>query len=294
MDSLNESTELFLLDQMLLGRAAWTRIKHRQELRRYGRWLADRDWRAVTPRELQSYVRTRAHLGASARAGTIGSLRVFYAWAAIEGYVVVSPAAGLRIPTRPQPTPRALTIAQVRQLVAHLARQTGLRARRDEACLLAALYAGLRACELAKLRWGDVDLDAGVIVVRLSKWHHGRVVPIHPALRPILVAWQATQALGADAPVFGDTHEDSTAGRPITAARVGKIARAAKVATGLPLTAHVLRHTFATWTLRRSKDLYAVSKALGHSNVKVTEVYLSADTDQIAEAIGSLPSPQDW
>lgn len=294
MDSLDQAIGLFLLDQTLAGRAAWTRIKHRQELRRFGRWLGDRDWRALTPRDLQAYARTRAHLGPSARAATIGSLRVFYGWAAGAGALATSPAAQLRIPRRPQPTPRALTIAQIRQLIAYLARQTGLRARRDEACLLTALYAGLRACELATLRWGDVDLDASVIVVRLSKCGHGRVVPIHPALRPILVAWQRLQALGADAPLFGDTHDDATAGRPITAARVGKIARRAKIATGLPLTAHVLRHTFATWTLRRSKDLYAVSKALGHKQLKQTEVYVSVEVEQLARAVGELPGLADW
>lgn len=289
---LAEVVALFLIDQQLNERAAWTRKKHRQELKRYELWLHQMGliWGSVTAEDVQAYARTRAHLGQSARSATFCSLRVFYAWSVARGYVRVSPAEGLRTPARPHPQPKALKLAHIRQLIAYLASLSGLRARRDEALLLTALYTGLRAAELSRLRWGAVDLEAGTITIELSKMMHGRIVPIHPKLLPVLTAWQETQALGADAPVFSSAHD----GEAISPARVGKIAKRVSRASGIPFTAHVLRHTFATWTLKKSKDLYAVSKALGHSNVKVTEVYLSADVDQIAAAVETLPGPKEW
>lgn len=204
------------------------------------------------------------------------------------GYVALSPAAGLKTPARPRPLPRALTLDQVRQLVRHLRAGVGRRARRDEALLLTALYAGLRASELANLRWPAVDLAGGVINIRLSKMNRGRSVPLHPALADVLARWRAVQQLGASAPVFA---LDST---PIGPNRVGKVARRHARVLSLPLTAHVLRHTFATWMLRRSGNLYAVSRSLGHSQVTQTQIYVSADIESLRAALDQLPEIDAW
>jgi len=295
MTTLSEATDLFLLDARLDTRAAWTLKKHRHELRRYGVWLEEHglDWQAVDEGQIRLFARSRAHLSASARGGTFCSLRVFYQWAVQRGYVRVSPAQALKTPRRPRPQPKALSLAQVRQLVAYLASRDGYQARRDEALLLTAMYAGLRACELSKLRWSDLDLDARTLTIQLSKAWHGRVLRLHGDLVALLIRWRCTQQPEDDREaVFGSVRRHDHAA--ITPNSMSKIARRISRASGVRLTMHVLRHTFATWTLRKSKDLYAVSKALGHLGLKKTEIYLSADTEQIAAAVGSLPGLHEW
>lgn len=294
---LAEVVALFLVDLRLDGRQPGTIKKHLQEFGRYGRWLEEEQlaWNTVTSFDIQRFARTRVAVGPSARGATYCALRLLYVWAAHEGLIRGdSPAAELHTPQRGRPQPKTLKQAHIRQLLAYLAAQEGLKSRRDEALVITAVYTGLRAAELARLRWGDVDLDAAVITIWISKMNHGRVVPIHPQLTPFLRTWQQIQGLGANAPVFGDTHQDVTVGKAITPGRVGKIVKAVAKATGLPLTAHVLRHTFATWTLRKSKDLYAVSKALGHAALKQTEIYVSAEIEQIAEAVAMLPALDQW
>lgn len=291
-----EATAWFLVDLQVAGRAAWTRIKHRQELNRYGRYLAEHAivWQAATAADVQAYVRTRAQLSASARAATIGTLRVFYGWAVRQGFVTTSPAAALLTPTRARPQPEVLQARQIREIVTYLAHQTGVRARRDEALVLTALYAGLRAAELAALRWTDLDLDAQTITIRLSKMRHGRMVPLHRELAACLQRWQEIQRTAMpSAYVFANVET----GAPIRPARVGKVMRRIARATGVQVRAHLLRHTFATWMLRRSKDLYAVARALGHTDVRWTEAfYINAATcvEQVAEAVAQLPPLGEW
>jgi site-specific recombinase XerD len=282
----------FKADLMLMGRAARTIEGHELELLRLQRWCIAEglDWQLLTRRQIQPYARLRAELGHSSRANMFCTLRTFYAWSVEVGHVAMSPAAGFKTPTRPHPLPRALTLLQVRQLVGHLRENAGagLRQSRDEALLLTALYAGLRACELAPLCWSNIDVAGGVINIRLTKMNKGRSVPIHPALREVLDRWRTIQQLDSSAPAFS---LDQVAIEPN---RVGKVARRYAIALSIPLTAHVLRHTFATWMLRRSGNLYAVSKSLGHSQVRQTEIYVSADVEDLRSALEQLPGVDGW
>jgi len=55
-------------------------------------------------------------------------------------------------------------------------------------------------------------------------------------------------------------------------------------------TIHILRRTFATLLQKNIKDIYAVSQALNHSNVTVTQRYASIYDDDMREKINSLNS----
>lgn len=288
--NLETAIEEFTADLRLMGRANRTVEGHELELLRLGRWCIEtgQPWQQLTKKQLLGYTRLRADLGHSSRSNMLCTLRTFYRWAVEQEYVSMSPAASFKTPKKPAPLPRALTLDQVRELVIYLKACEGRRARRDEALLITALYAGLRAAELASLRWPAIDTAGGVINIRLSKMGKGRAVKIHAALGELLAGWQVEQGLGPTAPVF------SLNNTPIGPNRVGKVARRIALATGLPLTAHVLRHTFATHALRRGGNLYAVSKALGHSQLKQTEIYIAAAADDSAPAVDSLPPLDSW
>lgn len=281
----------FVADLKLAGRAAGTIEKHQLELLRLGRWCVGEaiEWQQLGRRDMQRFARLRADLGHSARANMMCSLRTFCTWSVEQGYMAMSPAIGFKTPTRPQPLPRALTMEQVRQLVAALASaESTSRNQRDRALLLTLLYAGLRCREAAALRWSDVDFTAGVIAIELSKMGKGRGVPLHPELKYILAQWRLVQQLVGDGPVF------SLNMKHFKPTRVGKIAAQWRAAADVRFTAHILRHTFATFALRGSKDVYAVSKALGHAQLKQTEIYISADVDQLRGAIDTLPAIDSW
>jgi site-specific recombinase XerD len=52
----------------------------------------------------------------------------------------------------------------------------------------------------------------------------------------------------------------------------------------------VSRHTFATLSLTYGVDLYTISKLLGHSNIRVTQVYADIISEKKREAVDAIPS----
>jgi len=286
-----EAIEEFLADLRVEGRGKLTLEGHERHLKRLAAWYVDNglDWQTVNRKQLQPYVRLWGERAASTRANLHTSLRTFYRWAVEEGYVAMSPAAHLKTPRRPQALPQSLTKDQIRRLVEYLQKLQGRTALRDRTLILTGLYAGLRACELAALRWSMVDHAGQVINIRLSKMNHGRTVPIHPQLAEELMTWSKIQNLvGDDVPVF------SLDGVPIVSERAGKICREHSKALRVPFHTHSLRHTFATMMYRLSGNIYAVSKALGHLDIRQTQVYLSANIEDIRDALGGLPRLEDW
>jgi site-specific recombinase XerD len=51
---------------------------------------------------------------------------------------------------------------------------------------------------------------------------------------------------------------------------------------------HSLRHTFASWLVQDGVSIYEVQKLLGHSSVKVTEVYSHLAASELHGAVNRL------
>lgn len=59
------------------------------------------------------------------------------------------------------------------------------------------------------------------------------------------------------------------------------------------VTFHVARHTFATLGLTYGADLYTVSKLLGHSDIKITQIYADIISEKKRDAVNAIPSLLD-
>ena len=63
---------------------------------------------------------------------------------------------------------------------------------------------------------------------------------------------------------------------------------AAKAGINKYITFHCARHTFATLLITYKVDLYTVSKLLGHSDIKITQIYAKLIDQKKIEAINAI------
>ncbi len=216
--------------------------------------------------------------------------------------------------------PVVLTQSEVGQLLKCLSGDT-------TALVVRLLYGcGLRVTETLTLRIKDVDLEGGKIEIRGGKGDKDRIISLPKSLVPVLrehrsriQQWheadrrdgvpgvELPNAIAVKNPSAGTSwpwfwffpgkalSEDPRSGitRRHHLHEIGvtrELTRAAKLAN-LPrrVTAHVLRHSFATHLVLRGVDIRSVQNLLGHSDVRTTEIY----TELAKLMRGEITSPLD-
>jgi integrase len=149
------------------------------------------------------------------------------------------------------------------------------------------MFAGLRITEACGLRWRDVDLAAGRVTVGHAKTDAGvREVDLLPVLREILVEHKAdARRTGPDDLVFptakGTARTKDNARQRVIAPVVVRTAKLLDEREQHPLqagvTAHKLRHTFASILAALNRPMPDVMAQLGHTDPKFTlRVYAHA------------------
>jgi integrase len=149
------------------------------------------------------------------------------------------------------------------------------------ALIVAALDTGCRRGELFKLKWKDVDLDSGSIVIRAenSKTARERMVGITPRLHDELLQLQKWEGQNADALVFGLSCTIKTAWKSLcTDAGIEA------------LRFHDLRHTAITRMVKAGQPTALIMKVSGHTQHSTFARYVNPDTQaviNIAEALAA-------
>jgi len=243
-------------------------IYHRVgELRRWYGHVGDR-WPAATRQDVEAWIDGRP-LGARARYSAVSHLSAFYRWAMREELAVGDPTILVDRPRLPARLPRPVPADLVDVLV------DGVAGTDLEVPVLLMLDAGLRCIEVARLTWADVDLVDGTLYV-YGKGNRERLVGVPRRLRHALYLAQPSAGGGV------------VIGRAWSPARVSQVLGARFRELGVDVSAHRLRHTYATRLYRATGgDLRAVQMTLGHASVATTAMYAAIDVDRVT-AVAAL------
>lgn len=234
------------------------------------------------------------------------ALAGLYRFAIARGYAAAAPLP-TTIPKPPAPfTPYIFSLEELRRLSATTGAFNKIRAGRmllgsTLRTMLLVLYGtGMRRGEVLSLTLADVDLSAGLITVRDTKFFKSRLVPIGPHLTSELAAYARQRRClpcpdGGKSPFFVTRR-----GKKIDKRCINENFRNLCAAAGVlrETTAryqpriHDLRHTFAVHRLvawyREGADvqrlLPQLSTYLGHLNIAATQRYLSMTPELLSEA----------
>ena len=157
------------------------------------------------------------------------------------------------------------------------------------AMILVAVRTGLRQGELLALRWDDVDLVGGRIVVRRSDWRGHVGATKNGRTREVPLSAEAVSTLQGHRHLRGELVFCHATGRPWTEKELRRpLYRACKRAGIRRIGWHVLRHTFASHLVMRGVALKAVQELLGHSTIEMTMRYARLTPDVRRDAVQQL------
>ena len=198
-----------------------------------------------------------------------GHLHSYFTFAVDAGFIQVDPMARMRHPKPGKSVPRPLTPAQVAVVLA-AATNTNLHA-----WLTLALFAGLRAHEIAKIRGEDVDVDNLYV---FGKGGQGAFLPTHPAV------WVLAQMM----PRAGWWFPTRSSLGHVRSTGVSTMTSRLFAANGIEGSIHRCRHTYATRLLRAGVNIRVVQELMRHQSLTSTQIYTAVDEDERRDAINRL------
>ena len=234
----------------------------------------------------------RRGTAASSSARKLAAIRSFARYLRREGLLEGDPAALVSTPRMAQKIPAHLDIDEVKTLLEAPNCETPL-GRRDRAILELFYASGLRLSELVSLDLEDVNLGSRLLRV-LGKGGKERIIPFNRTAAAVVRSYLADRQTltrhvaavvqrGRHAP--GDPLFVNYRGGRLSTRSVDRLVRryVRESSARLGISAHALRHSFATHLLERGADLRAIQELLGHARVSTTQRYTHVNAAQLTE-----------
>jgi integrase/recombinase XerD len=204
------------------------------------------------------------------------TLRNFFRFAQVQGFISSDPSLNLESPKIRRSLPGYLRLDEVELLLSQPDDKTPLGLR-DRAMFEVLYSTGLRVSELVGLRVMDLDISVGCVRC-IGKGDKERIVPIGKKALTLVDRYlreARPKLIGKGKQALATTLFINRRGSPISRVGVWKILSAYGRQAGLRVgsTPHMLRHSFATHLLERGADLRSVQLMLGHSDISTTQIY---------------------
>jgi len=144
--------------------------------------------------------------------------------------------------------------------------------------LITAINTGMRRGEILNLKWDNVKLDKGYILVDETKNNEQRYIPINEVLKKQL---KSVKLIACSEYVFTYNR------KPISSIRTS-FATALLKSGVEKFRFHDLRHTFASRLVMNGVDLVTVQELMGHKSLSMTKRYSHPTPDHKKQAVESL------
>ncbi|WP_062046986.1 tyrosine-type recombinase/integrase [Bacillus sp. JCM 19034] len=241
----------------------------------------------------------------------ISALQSLFDFLIVRDYTTYNPVASVSRPKNPKKEPIYLTSHEIKSLLRWLNNRTYETEKqafyqeklnkRDYVIFYLFLFTGLRVSELASLQLNSIDMSNQLIKV-IGKGNKERSIPVTEETLTIIqdylhsIPTNHRPTLLTDHLIIGYdlTKKKYTKKLDITTIQKAINRTLKKAKDDLPflynkrITAHKLRHSFATELTAKGVDILTIQVLLGHSSVSTTQIYSHVQKEALKKAITSL------
>lgn len=191
----------------------------------------------------------------------------------IDGYLDVDLAAKVKGVPEEESRREYLTIEELNLLAATPCNYPMLK----KAAFFSALT-GLRHCDIRKMTWQELSKEGDHYRINFTQEKTGGVEYMPISEQAYLICGEPQEP---DRLVFKGLQDPSYINRPV---------KVWVEAAGIKkhITFHCFRHSFATNQLTEGTDLYIISKMMGHTDIRTTQIYakvVDSKKEEAAQAI---------
>lgn len=234
-------------------------------------YFADFYIKEITAENIQSFLNGSAESGRSTKTikDQMSVLRMIFKYAVIKQYISNNPTLYITPPKGNKSLKRnALTAEQVKRVEQSIDKPFGLLA-------YFLLYTGLRKGELLALQYKDIDFEKKIITIDKSVYlvgnrPHLKATKTAAGTRKVILldclAEKLPKRNNPDEYVFPGVDGGAMPGSFFT-----RHWRKWQKASGLDVTAHQLRHTYATILYEAGVNVKDAQSLMGHSDISVTQ-----------------------
>ena len=249
-------------------------------LMRIKNYFSDIPLSAITVRQMEEYKAFRLQSITPTTVNIeIRTLKSFFSTAVKFNFISVNVMKDVKLLRIPERKPRYLTVEEVSQLLQY---DMPPWLRR---LIIFDVNTGLRRSELVNLKWDYIDMNERILRVTNdmqfnTKSKKERYVPLNETALSVLNSITKRHEY-----VFTKLNGFQISGNYVTQCFRDLIIQS-KINKGINF--HSLRHTFASWLVQKGVSIYEVSKLLGHSDIKVTEIYAHLNMNNLIKATSVL------
>lgn len=253
------------------------------------------DWTDVTADDVISYLaKERSDLSIGSLGVTVTAIRRFFRFleqkeCKIHTSILHLP---LSIPnwSRNGNLPVLLTQEQLLKLTS-TEFDSSLTGLRNRVILLCFTELGLRCSEVARLQFDDVKWHSGTVLIRRTKTHAQRELPLSEKLGEAMEEYVLSfKTLSQDTFLFFKSERHIT--EPASTENIrGVIRRLLKKCgiTGWHMGTHALRRTAGSRFYQAGNGLKTVADILGHESITTTTAYVRVDVESLKTVASSWP-----
>lgn len=260
------------------------------DIQKFGTYLQDggKELLAATLDDFRSFLAALNDVGILPRsqARILSSLRSFYGFLRLDGFLDTDPTELLRTPKIGMRLPSVLSLHEIDSVIncIDMSKPEGQRNR----TMIEMLYScGLRVSELCNLKVSDLYLSDGFIRVT-GKGNKQRLVPISPRAIAELESYFCDRNHIAIKPGYEDyVFISERLKKPLSRIMVFHFIKELAVMAGIEkcISPHTFRHSFATHLLEGGANIRVIQAMLGHESIATTEIYTHIDRTRLREEI---------